>query len=56
MHKSKKFIKHDSNIKIEVFLMAGKKRHGKLRKDEYVETNIVTGQTRIRRRKKFKLL
>ena len=33
----------------------GKKRGGKLRKDEVVQTNILTGEARIRRQKKFKL-
>jgi hypothetical protein len=33
-----------------------KKRGGKLRRDEYVETNFLTGEARIRRRKKFKPL
>ena len=33
----------------------GKKRGGKLRKDEFVETNIMSGEARIKRRKKFKL-
>ncbi len=30
-------------------------RRGKLRSDEYVETSILTGKSRIRRRKKLKL-
>jgi len=30
-------------------------RRGKLRRDEYIETNIMTGEARIRRRKKLKL-
>jgi hypothetical protein len=30
-------------------------RCGKLRSDEYIETNIMTGEARIRRRKKLKL-
>jgi hypothetical protein len=34
----------------------GKKRGGKLRKDEFVETNIMSSEARIKRRKKFKLL
>jgi hypothetical protein len=34
----------------------GKKRGGKLRRDEYVETNIMTGEARIKRKKKFKLI
>lgn len=33
----------------------GKKRGGKLRKDEFVQTNILTGEARIKRQKKFKL-
>lgn len=31
------------------------KRKGRLRKDEYPETDIMTGKTRIKRRKKLKL-
>jgi len=30
------------------------KRKGKLRKDEYPQTNILTGETKIKRRKKLK--
>jgi len=32
------------------------KRKGKLRKDKYVETNIMSGERKIKRKKKFKLL
>lgn len=32
-----------------------KKRGGKLRRDEFVQTNILTGEARIRRQKKLKL-
>lgn len=31
------------------------KRQGKLRQDEYAQTNIMSGETRIRRKKKFSL-
>jgi len=31
------------------------KRKGKLRKDEFVDTNLMTGERKIRRRKKLKL-
>jgi len=33
----------------------GRKRGGKLRRDEYVETNLLTGEARIRRAKRLKL-
>ena len=32
------------------------KRKGKLRKDEYIETNIMNGKQKIKRRKKAKSL
>ena len=31
------------------------KRKGKLRKDEFPQTNILTGETRIKRRKKMNI-